>query len=58
MAVSEPLVLQTNAFEFQLALEKLIRHKSRGIYQIPAQLVKAGDMTAHSDSHKLVNCFE
>jgi hypothetical protein len=58
MAVSEPLVLQTNAFEFQLALEKLIRHKSLGIYQISAQLVKAGDMTAHSDAYTFVNCFE
>ena len=38
---AEPLVPESSAFEFELAIEKLISHKSPGIDQIPAELIKA-----------------
>ena len=39
---AEPLVLETSAFEFELAIENLGSHKSPGINQIPAELIKTG----------------
>jgi len=36
-----------NALEFELAVEKLKRHKSPGIDQIPAELIKAEGRTIH-----------
>jgi len=39
---AETLVSEPNAFEFELVTEKLISHKSQGIDQIPAELIKAG----------------
>ena len=39
---AEPLVLEPSAFEVELAIEKLKSHKSPGIDQIPAELIKAG----------------
>jgi len=39
---AEPLVPEPNAFEVELAIEKLKSHKSPGIDQIPAELIKAG----------------
>ena len=36
-------------------LEKLKRHKSPGIDQIPAELIKAGGRTIHSEIYKLIN---
>ena len=41
----EPLVPDPSAFEFELAIEKLKNHKSPGIDQIPAELIKAGVRT-------------
>ena len=37
-----PLVPEPSAFEFELDIEKLRSHKSPGIDQIPAELIKAG----------------
>ena len=37
----EPLVPETSAFEVKVAIEELVRHKSPGIDQIPAELIKA-----------------
>jgi len=37
-----------------LAIEKLNSHKSPGIDQIPAELIKAGGRTIHSEIHKLI----
>jgi hypothetical protein len=34
-----------SAFEVEMAIEKLKRHISPGIDQIPAELIKAGDRT-------------
>jgi len=37
-----------------LAIEKLKGHKSPGIDQIPAELIKAGSKTIHCEIHKLI----
>jgi len=51
---AEPLVSEPSAFEVELAIEKLKSHKSTGIDQIPAELIKAGDRTIWSAIHKLI----
>jgi hypothetical protein len=38
---AEPLLDKTIACELEMAIEKLKRHKSPGIDQIPAELIKA-----------------
>jgi hypothetical protein len=38
-----------------MAIEKLKRHKSPGIDQIPAELIKAGGRKIRSEIHKLIN---
>jgi hypothetical protein len=48
---AEPLVTEPSAFEFELAIEKLKRPKTPGIDQVPAELIKAGSRTVHSDIH-------
>ena len=42
---AEPLVSEPRAFEFELTIGKLKSHKSRGIDEIPAELIKAGGGT-------------
>jgi hypothetical protein len=44
-----------SAFAVEMAIEKLKRHKSPSIDQIPAELVKAGSSTIQSEIHKLNN---
>jgi hypothetical protein len=39
---AEPLVPEPSASEFELAIDKLKSHKSPGIDEIPAELIKAG----------------
>ena len=39
---AEPTVPEPSAIEVERATEKLKRHKSPGIDQIPAELIKAG----------------
>jgi hypothetical protein len=51
---AEPLIPDTSAFEFELAIEKLKSHKSPGIDQIPAELIKAGCRTICCAIHKLI----
>jgi hypothetical protein len=51
---AEPLVPEPNAFEVELAIEKLKRHKSPCIDQIPAELIKAGGSTICGEIHKLI----
>ena len=46
---------EPSAFEVELAIEKLKSHKSPGIDQIPAELIKAGGRTIRSEIHKLIN---
>jgi len=40
--VAEPLVPEQSAYKFEMAIKKLKRHKSPGIDQSPAALIKAG----------------
>ena len=49
---AEPLVSEPSAFEF--AIEKLKSHKSPGIDQIPAELIKAGGRTIRCAIHKFI----
>jgi hypothetical protein len=51
---AEPLVPEPSAFEFEMAIEKLKRHKSVGIDQIPAELIKAGGRIIRAEIHKLI----
>jgi hypothetical protein len=39
---AEPLVPELSVFEVEMALETLRRHKSPGVDQIPAELIKTG----------------
>jgi hypothetical protein len=43
----EPLVPEPSSFEFELGNEKLKSHKSPGVDQIPAELIKTGGRTIH-----------
>jgi len=51
---AEPLVPQQSAFETESAIEKLKSHKSPGIDQISAELLKAGGRTIGREIHKLI----
>jgi len=53
----EPLVSERNAFEVKLDIEKLKNHKSPGIDQISAELIKAGSRTIRGEIHKLIILF-
>ena len=44
---------EPKAFEFEMAVEKLKRHKSPCIDQVPSELIKAVGRTVHSEIHKL-----
>jgi hypothetical protein len=52
---AEPLVTEPSDSEVEMAIENLNRHKSPGIDQIPAELIKAGGRTIHSEINKLIN---
>ncbi len=54
---AEPLVPESSAFEVELAIEKLKSHKSPGIDQIPAELIKAGGRTIRYEIIKLLFLF-
>ena len=49
-----PLEPEPSVFEVELAIEKLKSHKSPGIAQIPAELIKAGGRTIRGAIHKLI----
>jgi hypothetical protein len=51
---AELLVPEANVSEIELAIEKLKRHKSPGIDQIPAEMIKAGARTISCEIHKLI----
>jgi len=47
-------VPEPSAFEVELAIEKLKSHKSPGIDQIPAEMIKAAGRTIRCGIHKLI----
>ena len=51
---AEPLIPESSAFEVKLAIGKLKSHKSPGIDEIPAELIKAGGGTTCGEIHKLI----
>jgi hypothetical protein len=51
---AELLVPEPSVSEIELAIEKLKSHKSPGIPQIPAELIKAGGRTISCEIHKLI----
>jgi len=51
---AEPLMCEPSALEVELAIEKLNSHKSPGIDQIPAELIKVGGRTICCEIHKLI----
>ena len=55
MYTVEPLVPEQSAFEVEMAIDKLKSHKSPGIDQIPAELIKARGRTIRPEIRKLFN---
>ena len=51
---AEPRVGKPSAFELEMAIEKLKRHRLPGIDQIPSELIKTGGRTIRSEIHKLI----
>jgi hypothetical protein len=51
---AELLVLEPSVSEIELAIEKPKSHKSPGIDQIPAELIKAGGRTISCEIHRLI----
>ena len=51
---AEPLVPEPSASEVDLAIAKLKSHKSPGIDQISAELIKEGGRTIRYQIHKLI----
>ena len=50
-----PLVPEQSVLEIELAIEKLKRHQSPRIYQIPAESIEAGGRTIRCEIKKLIN---
>jgi len=50
-------VPELSVFEFELAIEKLKGHKSPGIDQTPAELIKTWCRTIRYEIHKLIISF-
>ena len=51
----EPLVPEPSDREFEMDIGKLKGHKTPGIDQIPAELIKAGGIAIHPEIHKLIS---
>jgi len=51
---AKSLVPDPSAFNVELAIEKLESHKSPGMDQIPAELIKAGGRTIRYEIHELI----
>jgi hypothetical protein len=51
---TEPLVPKPSASDVELAIEKLKSHRSPGVDQNPAELIRAGGMTIRYEIHKLI----
>jgi len=57
MHAAEPLAPQPLASELEMANEKLKRHKSQSMDQIPKKLIKAEVRTTHSEIQHLLFLF-
>jgi hypothetical protein len=55
MLQQEPIVPEPSAIDVEIAVEKVIRHKSLGSDQIPTALIKAGGRAIRSQIHRLIN---
>jgi hypothetical protein len=55
---SEPLVPEKSAFEIEMVILEVKRHKSPGTAQIPAELIKTGGRKLRSEIHKHINLLE
>ena len=51
---AEPLVPEPSAYKVDMAIKKLKGHKSSGVDQMPAELIKAGGRTICYEIHKLI----
>ena len=51
----EPLVNEPSAFALEMGIQKLKRHKSPNIDQIPTELMESEGKTIRCDIHKLIN---
>jgi len=51
---AERMVPEVSALEDEMAIENLKRHKSPGIDQIPAELIKGGGRTICYENHKIL----
>ena len=54
----QPPVPEPSAFEVDMAIEKLKRHKSPSTDQIPAELIKARGRTIQATIHTLINYIQ
>jgi len=54
---SEQLVTQPSASEVEMSIEKLKGHRSPGIDQIPAELIKGGSRKICSEIHKVIHAL-
>ena len=52
---AESLVSEPSVFMFEMAVEKLKRHKSPGIDRNPAELIKTRGRTSRSEVNKFIN---
>ena len=56
--IVEPLMPEPSDYEVEMVIEKLKSHKKKpGIDQIPAELIRAGGKTIHSEIHELISFF-
>jgi hypothetical protein len=51
---AEPLGVEPNSFEIEIAIEKLKSYISQGIDQIQAELLQTGGNILRSEIHKLI----
>jgi hypothetical protein len=54
---AEPIVPGPIRLEVEIAIAKLIKYKSPGIDQIPAELIQARGEILLSEIHKLIKCI-
>jgi hypothetical protein len=54
--ITEPVVIEPSAFDLQMVIEKLKRHKSPSIDHSPTELIPAAVHTVSCVVYELVNC--